>query len=76
MDGDLVWNPEHFVLHFIGDLLKPNNEWKNQDNLAKCAIELTDITKNFSKTTLGYLQQVKYLQKSNFILSTLIFFNI
>lgn len=60
MDGDLVWNPERFVLHFIGHLLKPNNNWKNEDNLVKLATELTDIIKNLSKTTTGYLQQVRY----------------
>jgi len=58
LDGNLVWNPEMFVLHFIGHLLKPNNTRKKQDNLEKCVTELMDITKNFPKTTTSYLQQV------------------
>jgi len=47
-----------FVLHFIGHLLKPNNIRKKEDNLEKCTLELIDVTKNFSKTTTSYLQQV------------------
>lgn len=49
-----------FVLHFIGHLLKPNSAKTKQkhDNLEKCALELIDITKNFPKTTINYLQQV------------------
>lgn len=58
MEGNLVWNPEMFVLHFIGHLLKPNNIRKKEDNLEKCTLELIDVTKNFSKTTTSYLQQV------------------
>lgn len=58
MDGNLVWNPEMFVLNFIGHLLKPNTIRKKEDNSEKCTLELIDITKNFSKTTTNYLQQV------------------
>lgn len=60
LDGNLIWNPEMFVLHFIGHLLKPNNAKtkQKQENLKKCTIELIDITKNFPKTTTSYLQQV------------------
>lgn len=58
MDGNLVWNPEMFVLHFIGHLLKPNSIRKKEENLEKCSLELIDITKNFSKMTTNYLQQV------------------
>lgn len=58
LDGNLVWNSETFALHFIGHLLKPSSSKKKQDSLDKCAIELQDITKNFSKTTFSYLQQV------------------
>lgn len=58
MDGNLVWNPEMFVLNFIGHLLKPNTIRKKEDNSEKCTLELIDVTKNFSKTTSNYLQQV------------------
>ncbi|XP_025203475.1 WASH complex subunit 4 isoform X2 [Melanaphis sacchari] len=57
LDGNLVWNPEMFVLHFIGHLIKPNNVRKKEENLDKCTLELMDIAKNFSKTTNNYLQQ-------------------
>ncbi|VVC44144.1 Hypothetical protein CINCED_3A019506 [Cinara cedri] len=57
LDGNLMWNPETFVLHFIGHLLKPNSTRKKQDNLEKCSLELVDFTKNFLKTTTGLLQQ-------------------
>lgn len=53
-----MWNPEKFVLHFIGHLLKSNSAKKKQNNLEKYAIDLIDITRNFSKTTTSYLQQV------------------
>jgi len=58
LDGNLVWNPEMFVLNFIGHLLKPNTIRVKEDNSEKCTLELIDITKNFSKTTSNYLQQV------------------
>lgn len=58
MDGNLVWDPEMFVLHFIGHLLKPNSVRKPQDNMEKCAIELINISKIFQKTTTNYLRQV------------------
>lgn len=58
LDGNLMWNPETFVLHYIGHLLKPNNVRKKQDNLQKCSLELIDFTKNFFKTTTGHLHQV------------------
>ncbi|CAI6354546.1 unnamed protein product [Macrosiphum euphorbiae] len=57
LDGNLVWNPEMFVLNFIGHLLKPNTIRKKEDNSEKCTLELIDVTKNFSKTTSNYLQQ-------------------
>lgn len=53
-----MWNPEKFVLHFIGHLLKSNSAKKKQNNLEKYANDLIDITRNFSKTTTSYLQQV------------------
>lgn len=65
LDGNLVWNPEMFVLHFIGHLLKPNSLKKKQDNLEKCVIELTEISKNFFKTTSSYLHQVSMIQTNN-----------
>jgi len=58
LDGNLVWNPEMFVLGFIGHLIKPNSTRKKEENLEKCNLELIDIAKNFSKTTTNYLQQV------------------
>lgn len=58
MDGNLVWNPELFVLRFIGHLIKPNSIRKTEENLEKCSLELIDTAKNFSKTTSSYLQQV------------------
>ncbi|XP_050529563.1 WASH complex subunit 4 isoform X2 [Daktulosphaira vitifoliae] len=57
LDGNLVWYPEMFVMHYIGDLLKPNNTKKKQDNLEKCSLELMDVTKFFPKTALSYIQQ-------------------
>jgi len=70
LDGNLVWNPEMFVLHFIGHLLKPNSARQKQENLEKCAMELIDITKNFSKTTTSYLQQVRYIIKKKLFIIT------
>lgn len=67
MDGNLVWNPEMFVMHFIGHLIKPNSIRKEQENLEKCAMELIEITKHFSKTTTSYLQQVSHIIKNVFI---------
>lgn len=58
LDGNIVWDPEAFVLHFIGHLLKPNSNKKKIDNMEKCVLELIDITKTFSKTTISYMQQV------------------
>lgn len=58
-----MWNPEMFVLHFIGHLLKPNSLRKKQDNLEKCSLELTDFTKNFFKTTTGLMHQVSIRYK-------------
>lgn len=58
LEGNIVWDPEDFVLHFIGHLLKPNKDKKKPGNLEKCVLELVDITKTFSKTTTSYIQQV------------------
>lgn len=63
LDGNLVWNPEIFVLHYIGHLVKPNSTRKNQENLEYCVTELIDITKSLPKATTSYLQQVSNIKK-------------
>ncbi|XP_050426323.1 WASH complex subunit 4 [Adelges cooleyi] len=71
LDGNLVWYPEMFVMHYIGDLLRPNYTKKKQDNLEKCSIELMDITRNFPKTALNYLQQAMvWFTKSEHFMKT------
>jgi hypothetical protein len=53
-----MWDPETFVLHYIGHLLKPNCDKTKQENLKKCALELTDMTKNFSKIISNHVKEV------------------
>lgn len=74
LDGNLVWNPEMFVMHFIGHLLKPNTIRKKEENLEKCVLELIDVTKNLPKTTVIYLQQVSKMYRKIMLSMSKIYF--
>lgn len=61
LESNIVWDPEAFVLYYIGHLLKPNNDKVKQENLEKCALELTDMTKNFSKIKFNHIKEVSMI---------------